>query len=190
MAKSNYGKICDELTKKIQASSKDGRKSSCSYSRSDLESLALGLLNSPDHVVTEFQMKIQESDGTPVTIDKQPAKRYRDSLKPSLKALGLDKHDVEKIDDIQFSKEHASALMGVATTVMKDYMRAGRKFQFPITSDDEVRMEVYCDTAPERLNQNRFAKSEDEKKKMTKTKKRVIIKAKNNAVPKWLKEDC
>lgn len=190
MGKSSYRKACDELEAKIKASAQPGRKSSCAYSRSDLDFLATALINCPDHTVTEYQMRTSDIDGKPVTIEKQPAKRYRDSLKPTLKAMGLDKNDIAKIDDIQFPKEHASAIMSVATTVMKDYMRAGRKFQFPITSEDEVRMEICCDEAPERINPNRFAKTDDEKKRMTKTKKRVVIKAKNSAVPSWLKEDC
>ncbi len=189
MSKSSYGKMCEDLQEKIRNGSKDGRKSSCSYSKSDLEGLTHGLLNCPEHVVTEYQMRVSEPDGSPVTIEKTPSKRYRESLKPTLKALGMDKNDADKIDDIQFTKEHAAALMGVATTAMKDYMRAGRKLQFPITAEDEVRMEIYTDTAPERINQNRFAKTEAEAQKMTKTKERVIIKAKNNAVPSWLKEN-
>lgn len=190
MSKSSYAIACDELKAKIKASTQPGRRSSVAYSRSDLDGLATALINCPDHVVSEYQMKTSDATGAPVTIEKQPAKRYRDSLKPTLKAMGLDKNDIAKIDDIQFPKEHASALMGVATQVMKDYMRAGRKFQFPITADDEVRMEICCDEAPERINPNRFAKTEDEKKRMTKTKRRVVIKAKNSAVPSWLKEDC
>lgn len=188
MGKSNYAKMCDELKAKIQATGSGGRKSSCSYSRSDLEALTLGLLNCPEHVVSEYQMRAVEADGSPVTIDKQPAKRYRESLKPMLRELGLDRAEADRIDDVKFSKEHASALMGVATTAMKDYMRAGRKFQFPITEPDEVRMEMSVDMAPERINQNRFAKTEEERARITTTKRRAVLKAKNSAVPPWLKE--
>lgn len=188
MGKSNYTKLCEELVSKVQGTGKGERKSSCSYSRSDLEALTLGLLNCPEHVVSEYQMRATEADGTPVTIDKQPAKRYRDSLKPTLRELGLDRAEADRIDDIKFGKEHAAALMGVATTVMKDYMRAGRKFQFPITEPDEVRMEMSVEMAPERINQNRFAKTEAERAKVTTTKRRAVLKAKNSAVPPWLKE--
>lgn len=187
MSKSNYGNLVEELATKIKSTAKDGKKSSCSYSKSDLESLTLGLLNCPDHIVTEYQMKVSESDGTPVTIDKTPSRRYRESLKPMLKTLGLDMNDAEKVSDVQFTKEHASALMGVATTVLHDYMRAGRKFSFPVTANDECRMEMYCDVAPERINQNRFAKTEEEKSKVSKTLARTILKGKNG-VPQWLKK--
>lgn len=186
MSKSNYGKLVDELSAKIKATAKDGKKSSCSYSKSDLENLTLGLLNCPEHVVTEYQMKVSEADGTPVTIDKTPSRRYRESLKPMLKSLGLDKNDAEKVSDIQFTKEHASALMGVATTAIKDYLRAGRKLVLPVTAADEARMEMYCDVAPERINQNRFAKTEEEKQKVSKTLSRTVLKTKNGT-PSWLR---
>ena len=147
MSKSMYSSMLDELSAKIKAGAKDGRKPTCSYSKSDLESLTLGLLNSPDHIVSEYQMKVS---------------------------------------DIQFTKEHASAMIGVCTCVLKDYIRAGRKFSFPITAPDETRMEFYCDVAPERINQNRFAKTEEEKKKVSKTLERTVLKAKSSC-PSWLK---
>ena len=187
MSKSMYSTMLDELSAKIKGASKDGKEASCSYSKSDLENLTLGLLNSPDHIVTEYQMKVSEADGTPVTIEKTPSRRYRESLKPMLRSLGLDKNDVEKVSDIQFTKEHASSLIGVATTVLKDYIGAGRKFSFPITGPKECRMEFYCDTAPERINQNRFAKTEEERSKISKTLERTILKGKNGT-PSWLRK--
>lgn len=186
MSKSMYSTMLSELAEKIKSAGKDGKKASCSYSKSDLENLTLGLLNSPEHVVTEYQMKVSEVDGTPVTIDKTPSRRYRESLKPMLKALGLDKNDAEKVTDIQFTREHASALMSVATTALHDYLTVGRKFSFPVTNPKECRMEFFCDTAPERINQNRFAKTEEEKNKVSKTKERTILKSKNQT-PSWLK---
>lgn len=181
---SMYSEMLKEISNKIKEGS-NGKKT-CSYSKSDLENLTMNLLNSPEHIVTEYQMKASESDGSPVAIEKTPARRYRESLKPMLKSLGLDKNDAEKVSDIQFTKEHSAALMGVATTVIKDYMRAGRKLVFPITSKDETRMEMYCDTAPERINQNRFAKSDEEKSKISRTLERTVLKSKNS-VPSWLK---
>ena len=186
MSKSMYSSMLDELSAKIKAGAKDGRKPTCSYSKSDLESLTLGLLNSPDHIVSEYQMKVSEADGSPITIEKAPSKRYRDSLKPMLKTLGLDKNDVEKVSDIQFTKEHAASIVALATTAIHDYILAGRKMVFPVTNSKESRMEFYCDIAPERINQNRFAKTEEEKKKVSKTLERTVLKSKNS-VPSWLK---
>lgn len=187
MNKSKYDSLVEELAAKIKSTAKDGKKSTCSYSKSDLEGLTLSLLNCPEHVVTEYQMKVSESDGTPVTIDKTPSRRYRESLKPMLKTLGLDANDAEKVSDVQFTKEHASALIGVATTALHDYLRAGRKFSFPVTASDECRMEMCCDIAPERINKNRFAKTEEEKAKMSRTLARTVLKGKNT-VPQWLKK--
>ena len=149
MSKSMYATMLDELTTKIKVGAKDGRKPTCSYSKSDLDNLTLAMLNSPEHVVTEYQMKVS---------------------------------------DIQFTKEHASSMMSLCTCVLKDYIRAGRKFSFPITAPDECRMEFYCDTAPERINQNRVAKTEEEKKKVSKTLERTVLKSKNS-VPSWLKTE-
>ena len=103
-----------------------------------------------------------------------------------LKTLGLDKNDVEKVSDIQFTKEHASAIMGIATTCIHDYLLAGRKMVFPVTNAKECRMEMYCDVAPERINQNRFAKTEEEKNKVSKTLERTVLKSKNST-PSWLR---
>ena len=186
MSKSMYSSMLDELSAKIKAGAKDGRKPTCSYSKSDLDSLTLGLLTSPARIVSEYQMKVSEADGTPVTIDKMPSKRYRDSLKPMLKTLGLDKNDVEKVSDIQFTKEHAASIVALATTAIHDYILAGRKMVFPVTNSKESRMEFYCDIAPERINQNRFAKTEEEKNKVSKTLERTVLKSKNS-VPSWLR---
>ena len=57
MSKSNYQIMLDELSSKIKSASKNG-KASRSYSKSDLESLTLGLMNSPEHTVSEYQMKV------------------------------------------------------------------------------------------------------------------------------------
>ena len=57
MSKSMYSSMLDELSAKIKAGSKDGRKPTCSYSKSDLDNLTLALLNSPDHIVSEYQIR-------------------------------------------------------------------------------------------------------------------------------------
>ena len=45
---------------------------------------------------------------------------------------------------------------------------------------------MYCDLAPERINQNRFAKTEEEKNKVSKTLERIVLKSKNST-PSWLR---
>ena len=44
MSKSMYSNLVDELAAKIKAGAKDGRKPTCSYSKSDLDNLTLALL--------------------------------------------------------------------------------------------------------------------------------------------------
>ena len=74
----------------------------------------------------------------------------------------------------------------VVMTAQHDYMRAGRKLSYPVTSPDETRMELYTVHAPERVSDgNRFKKEESDTVSITK--ERNIAKAKN-AVPYWLKE--
>lgn len=189
--KNAYTDLYDEIKAKIDSSNQAKGRISSAVSRSDLEAMATTLLNTPDHSVTVYSFAAKDTSGTdgPVGIEKKPAKRYRDSMKPMLRALGLDKHDVDKVDDIPMSKEHAAAMMDVATTVIHDYMRAGRKFSFPITETDETRMEINCVMAPERTSVgNRFKKdSNPDDDTVVITKERATIKTKN-PVPYWLKE--
>ena len=187
--KNTYTELCAEIKEKIDASNRAKGRSSSAVSRSDLEAMTTALLNTPDHEVTVYSYSAKDTSGTgePVGVIKKPSKRYRDSLKPMLRNLGLDKHDVDKVDDISFSKEHAAALIEVGTTVVKDYMRAGRKFSFPITEPDETRMEIMVSTAPERTSVGNRFKKDDSDDTVTVTKERAIIKAKN-PVPYWLKK--
>lgn len=189
--KNAYTQLCAEIKEKIDSSNRAKGRTSSAVSRSDLEAMTTTLLNTPDHEVTVYSYSAKDTSGTgePVGVTKKPAKRYRDSLKPMLRSLGLDKHDADKIDDIPMTKEHAAAMMDVSTTVIHDYMRAGRKFSFPITEPDETRMEVNCVIAPERTSVgNRFKKDDDgSEEAVTVTKERAIIKAKN-PVPYWLKD--
>jgi len=188
--KNAYTQLCSEIKEKIDSSNRAKGRTSSAVSRSDLESMATALLNTPDHEVTVYSYSAKDTSGTgePVGITKKPSKRYRDSLKPMLRNLGLDKHDADKIDDIPMTKEHAAAMIDVSTTVIHDYMRAGRKFSFPITEPDETRMEINCVIAPERTSVgNRFKKDDTADDTVTVTKERAILKAKN-PIPYWLKE--
>ena len=188
--KNAYTQLCSEIKEKIDSSNRAKGRTSSAVSRSDLESMATALLNTPDPEVTVYSYSAKDTSGTgePVGITKKPSKRYRDSLKPMLRNLGLDKHDADKIDDIPMTKEHAAAMIDVSTTVIHDYMRAGRKFSFPITEPDETRMEINCVIAPERTSVgNRFKKDDTADDTVTITKERAILKAKN-PIPYWLKE--
>jgi hypothetical protein len=187
MPKNAYTQLCEEIAQKVNDNGKAKGKSSCSVSRIDLENIASTLINTPDHSVDVYQYSSRDTTGVgdPKPMTKTPSARYRNSLKPVLHSLGLDKHDADKIDDVAFPREHAAALMDVATTVIHDYMKAGRKFAFPITSKDETRMEISCAVAPEKISINRFNKDSSEDS-TTVTAERTILKSKN-PVPYWLK---
>lgn len=185
--KNAYTQLCDSIKEKIDSSNRAKGRTSIASSRSDLELMQTTLLNTPDHEVTVYSYSAKDQSGTggPVGIVKKPAQRYRNALKPMLRELGLDNNDVNKIDEIPFTKEHAAAMIDVTTLTIHDYMNAGRKFSFPITEPNETRMEIHCATSPERTSVgNRFNKDDDT---VTITKERTIIKAKN-LVPHWLKE--
>ena len=188
--KNAYTQLCGDIKEKIDSSNRAKGRTSSAVSRSDLENMTTTLLNTPDHEVTVYSYSAKDQSGTgePVGVTKKPSQRYRNALKPMLRNdFGVDKHDCDKADDIVITKEHASAMIDVVTTAIHDYMRAGRKFSFPITEPDETRMEINCVIAPERTSVgNRFSKDADDDS-INITKERAIIKAKN-PVPYWLKE--
>lgn len=183
-----YDQLCNDIFGRTNASSRANGRTSSAVSKSDLENMAVTFLNTPDHEVMNYSFGAKDTSGTgePVGVTKKPAARYRNSLKPMLRKLGLDKHDVDSVDTIPIDREHASAMMEAATTVLHDYMRCGRKFAFPIQEGDETRMEMMIQRAPERTSVgNRFHK-EGDSDSVTVTKERSILKTKN-PVPYWLK---
>lgn len=182
-----YDECLAEVKAKVSSSARANGKVSSSVSKSDLEKMTLSLLNDPEHVTPVYQVSTKDTTGTgkPVSVDTQPALRYRKSLEPMLVKLGVDKNDAKAVETLAFDREHAASLMNLATVVMKDYMDAGRKVAFPVTTDKEARMEIYATTAPERVAVgNRFSKEPSDS--MSVTAERRIVKAKNT-VPYWLK---
>lgn len=193
--KSKYSEVCSEIESKIKASVKPSGKIPVSTSNSDMNLMAQTLLNSPEHEVIEYNPKITDEAGKPMQVIKQPSKRYRESLKPMLRSMGIDKDEVNKIDEYQFSKESASALMGVAGTILKDYIDLGRKYKFPITSLDESQMSISTVAVNEKVTETKkFDKDANGNPisvptgKVVKTKKHKNIKV-SNTVPHWLKEE-
>lgn len=189
---SKYSEMCDAIAKKIKDGAREGSKPACVTSSSDLTAMTQAMLNSPDHVVHVYSKKGEEND-TPSYIDRQPAKRYRESLKPTLKQLGLDRDEVNKIDDVSFSKEHAGAIMDLSTQVIKDYVNCGRRFVFPITDTNEAQMSLCKTDIDEKITKpNRFVKQADGRSVPEPTGKTVVTKAHTamkvrNSVPFWLR---
>ncbi len=175
---SKYDETLLAITDKVSASNAARGRIVCSVSNSDLNELAHAMLNSPEHVSRRYDTRGQ----TPEYTEARPVQRYRESMKPMLKTLGLDKHDIEAMDTVVISKEHAAAMMDVSTTVVHDYLKAGRKLSMPVMAEDEAKMEINMTLAPERESVNRFSGDGA----VTVTKERKIAKA-SNKVPAWLK---
>lgn len=188
-----YLDICAQIEEKIKNSSKNGAKPACVTSASDLTAMCQGLLNSPEHQIPTYAKKNVDAKGQPIPVMKQPGKRYRDSLKPTLRQMGIDKAEVDKIDTIPMSKEQAAAIVDVATHVIKDYVDLGRRFVFPVTSTDEAQMSLRVESVDEKVvKPNRFVKDADGRSIPQPTGKTVTTKAHNimkakNSVPFWLK---
>lgn len=177
-----YEKLKKEITDKVKAAG--GSR----HSKSDLVLMTQSLLNTPDH-----EVKTYIKDGTAAT--SKPVERYRESLKNVVKQFGVDKAELDKVKDITFDKEHADALMDVATTSMKDYIGTGRKMIFPVTAADESQMEISMVERPEKTEETRKLIQKDDgtyesvptgKKKTTKKHKEMKV---SNKVPSWLSSE-
>lgn len=179
---SAYDKLKKEITEKVKAAG--GTR----HSKSDLTLMTQTLLNTP-----EQEVPVYIKDETPVT--SKPVERYRESLKSVVKQFGVDNAELDKVNDITFSKDHAEALMDVATTSMKDYIGTGRKMIFPVTSPDESQMEISIVDKNEKTEETRkLVQKEDGsyesvptgKKKTTKAHKEMKV---SNKIPSWLSSE-
>lgn len=178
---SEYENLKKEIAEKVKAAG------GVRHSKSDLTDMTYTLLNTPDHEVKTY---IKGDVASPVS--SKPVERYRDSLKPVLKQFGVDAAEMDKIQDVKFSKEHAEALNDVAQTVIKDYTGVGRKLILPINDTDESQMEIYQDTRKESvIDTTKIVKNDDGsystvptgKRKTTKEHKEMKV---SNKVPGWL----
>lgn len=127
--KTAYDELKEQISKKVKEAG------STRHSKSDLTAMTHTLLNTPEQEVSEYVNSDQP-------VIKKPVERYRESLKPVIEQFGVDKAELDRIQEVKFSKEHADAFMDLAETVQKDYMRAGRKLIFPINEKDETQMEI------------------------------------------------
>lgn len=179
----------EELVKKIEESvEKSGGKR---YSKSDYESMALAILNSPEY---EETIVIKGEDGNPVELKNPISANYRKSLEGVLSQFGIDKSEMGKLNEIEFDKKHAAAVAELSTSLVKDYIGTGRKLILPMRSAEESQMEIYEDEVEETVRENRKpVQNEDGSYSnvptgtKTKTKKHKAVKV-SNKVPAWLKE--
>lgn len=183
--KTDYDVICDAIKEKVK------KNGSSSYSKSDLVELTRALINTPEKELSIF-VKNSKSD-EPTIITSKPVEKYRESLKPVLKQFGIDKAELDKIQDIQFTKDHAESLAELSQVIVKDYTGAGRKLKFPITSASEGEMSITQVNVKEKTADTRkIVKGDDGLYSSELTGKRVTTKEHNamkasNKIPGWLK---
>lgn len=127
--KNKYTELCEQLKSKVQAAG--GSR----YSDTDRVMIMETLINTPEH---ESEVFVKDSE-EPVVMT--PSRDYRESLKPVLEQFGVDKAELDKIQEVEFPKKHAKAVIGLADAAMKDYLDVGRKMILPTTTRDETQME-------------------------------------------------
>lgn len=184
--KTSYDELCSAIHEKVK------KNGTSSFSRTDLVSMAHTMVNCPEHEVDVF---IKNKDGAaPDVITTTPVKRYRESLKPVLKSFGIDKADLDRIQDVPFPKEHAEALVDMSLNLTKDYIETGRKLKYPLNGKSESAMEVSAVDVPTKVSEPRKI-VKDEKSgvytsvptgKIVTTSAHTSIKA-GNKIPYWLK---
>lgn len=190
----NYKELCEEIEKKIQTNVRPGHKPPCVTSASDLTAMMQAMMNDPGHEVPTYSKKLVDESGQPTPVMRNPSKRYRESLKPILKQMGIDRSEVDRIDTLPMSKEHAAATVEMATAVIKDYITAGRRFVFPITSPTESQMSLAVATVPEKVTKPKHFVDEGgvmvpkPTGKTVTTKAHTVLKARNGT-PFWLKSE-
>ena len=176
-----------ESYKDIKKSLVEGSKNSRRYSKGDYVGLTKGLLNEADYEVSYYT---NPSGETPITVKKQPVKAYRDALKDVVKEFGVDKNELGKLDDMEFSKKHAEALIDVAQVAQHDYMATGKKLRLPQMAENETTVTLGYEVLPEKVEATN--KVVDGKSvptgKTIKTSERTVTKAANK-VPAWMKKE-
>lgn len=181
--KNDYELLKEQITEKVKEAG--GSR----HSKSDLTQMTHTLLNTPDQEVTTYLKEVNE----PVT--SKPVQRYRETLKPVLKQFGVDDAEMDKIQSVKFSKDHAEAFNDLACQVVKDYTGTGRKLILPVNDKDEAQMEIQQVTKPEKEEATKKPVKKDDGTyesvptgKIRKTKAHKEMKV-SNKVPGWLIED-
>jgi hypothetical protein len=182
---SNYS----EFIKQAQAAS--GGKN---YSKSDLVDLATAMLNDPQCSISTF---VKKGD----TYEEKvfhPSQAVRNNvIGPVLKAYGVDKAEMARMDSFQFPRAAGEAQADFALLMIKQYISAngmGRKLTLPMTSPNETVQSISCESAEEEKRATTMiVRNDDGTYSTTPTGKVVTTKAHEkvkvgNRVPVWLKE--
>lgn len=193
---SKYEETKQAIIDKVEKTRKPNGKRPTASHTGDLISMTQAMMNSPEYERVEYSKNKVDENGEPKTDITKPGARYREAFKPMLKSLGLDKEEVNQIDEYNFSKEQAAALVELSGAVLKDYVKAGRKYVFPINEKDETQMSIAYKEVEEKVNPIKKFEIQDDGRsipvdtgKKMKTKKHYALQV-SNSVPAWLKEEC
>ena len=180
MGKTKYDELKEEMRSKVDKAG--GNR----YSKSDLTHMTHVLLNTPEQEVTTYMKDVKDP------VITKPVERYRESLKPVMKQMGIDGPELDKVQKVTFDKAHAEAVNDLAMTIVKDYTGTGRKMILPVTSKDESQMEITQVVKPEKIEDTKkLVQKEDGtyeqvptgKRKKTSEHREMKV---SNKVPGWL----
>lgn len=133
----------NDLIEEVKKSSSKG------YSKGDMISLASIMINDPECTVDVY---LKKGDSYEVKT-MNPGKGIRENvIAPVLKAFGVDKAEMSKLDDVQIPKAGAEALVDFSVLLVKKYIASnglGRKLTLPMTAPDEAAQSISTVRIPE-----------------------------------------
>jgi hypothetical protein len=185
-AKNEYKKLCADIAASVSA------KGSRGYSKSDFNGMSHAMLNSPDH---EVNIVVKGKDGEPTTVTTKPVEAYREALKDIGKQFGIDKAELDKVKDMNISKQHASAVADISLHLVSDYVKTGRKLNFPVSAVDQSQFSISTKLEPEKVTATKkIVQTEGGNYETVPTGKTVKTKAHTklvakNLTPPWLKSE-
>lgn len=119
------------------------------YSKGDMVSLATAMFNDKDCTIDVFIKKGDEYE----TKVMNPGKSIRENvIAPVLKAFGVDRAEMSKLDDVQISKAGGEALTDFSLLLVKQYISTNglaRKLTLPMTAPDEAVQSISVVRIPE-----------------------------------------
>lgn len=126
-----------ETKQKMLDEFKKQEKPKVTFNESYFNELATALVNTADYQKTELIRK----NGEMVEVVSEPVKDFRKPIIGSVaKAAGCDAADVEKL--VETHQFPTIPMYDIVDSVLKEYMRCGKKFQFSNEDDFEGSIEL------------------------------------------------
>lgn len=181
----SYNELVSELKKSSRGNG---------YSKSDLNTLATYLAND---VTASIPVYIKKGN-TFVVREMNPARALRTHvLAPALKEFGVDRAELENLDNIKISRAGGEALADYCLLLVKEYISItrglGRKLTLPMTSPTETVQSISEVSVPEETREtNAIVRTGDVYTPVptgntTTTAKHEKLRVANR-VPEWLKK--